>query len=294
MAKVLPTREFLEKMMDNYMESLVKHDPSILPLSNKLKRTENTIALKPGDGLWATASDLPTYKLYVSDPQGGQVGFYGFMKENGFPMLIASRLKIEKEKITEIEDIVVRDGGGMPFVPENLKQPRKTFLEALKPEEKVSREEMVRISDLYFDALEQDNGNVAPFTDACNRHENSMKTTNNEGLFAPVPGEKPRPKDCRGQISSGNFAYITSIQPRRWTVVDEERGITFGTFMFQHTGTVAYKDVPGIGRVEMIPIARRPFTVVVSELFKVVSGQISEIEAVMTSLPYGAGSGWDK
>ena len=43
----------------------------------------------------------------------------------------------------------------------------------------------------------------------------------------------------------------------------------------------------------MIPIARRPFTVVVSELFKVQSGKIREIEAIMTSLPYGAKSGWD-
>jgi len=40
-------------------------------------------------------------------------------------------------------------------------------------------------------------------------------------------------------------------------------------------------------------IARRPFTVVVSELFKIKNGKIREIEAIMTSLPYGAKSGWD-
>jgi hypothetical protein len=293
MSAVKPTRVFYEKILDNYMQSLVSHDPSIVPLSTKLKRTENTIELKPGDGLWATASDLPTYKLYVVDQQGGQVGFYGFMKENGFPILIATRLKIVKEEITEIEDIIVREGG-MPFVPENLVNPRTIFLEPLKPEEKVSRAEMIRVSDLYFDALEQDNGDVAPFCDECNRHENSMKTTNNAGMFPPDPNKPPRPVDCRGQISSGSFAYITSIRPRRWTVIDEERGLTFGTFMFQHTGTVAYKDVPGYGRVEMIPIARRPFTVVVSELFKVMNGKLREIEAIMTSLPYGAKSSWDK
>ncbi len=290
---VKPTRVFYETMMDNYMQSLVKHDPSLLPLAKKVKRTENTIQLEPGDGLWATASHLPTYKLYVVDPQGGQVGFYGFMQENGFPILIASRLKIVKEQVTEIEDIVVREGN-MPFVPENLKAPRPVFLEALKPEEKVSRAEMVRISDLYFDALEKDDGNIAPFYDDCNRIENSMRTTNNPGLFPNEPSKPPRPMDCRGQISSGSFAYITSIRPRRWTVVDEERGITFGTFMFHHTGTIAYKDVPGYGRVEMLPIARRPFSVVVSELFKVQNGKIREIEAIMTSLPYGAKDGWSR
>lgn len=293
MPAIKPTRAFLETMMDDYMDSLVNHNPSLLPLAKKVKRTENTIQLQPGDGLWATASDLPTYKLYVVDPQTGQVGFYGFMKENGFPILIASRLKIEKEMITEIEDIVVREGG-MPFVPENLVNPRPVFLEALKPAEKVSRAEMIRISDLYFDALEQDNGDVAPFYDECNRHENSMKTTNNPGLFPADPTKPKRPLDCRGQISSGSFAYITSIKPRRWTVIDEERGITFGSFMFNHPGTIAYKDVPGYGRVEMLPIARRPFSVIVSELFKVVNGKIRDIEALMTSLPYGAKDGWSQ
>jgi hypothetical protein len=293
MPTVKPTRVFLEKLMDNYLEALIAHNANGLPLAKKVKRTENTIPLAVGDGLWATASDMPTYKLYVADPQSVQVGFYGYMKENGFSILIASRIKVVKEEITEIEDIVVR-AGERPFVEENLKKPRKIFLDALKPEEKVSRAEMVRVSDLYFDALEQDNGDICPFYDSCNRIENGMQTTNNPGLFPAVPGKPPMPVDCRGQISSGSFAYITNIRPRRWTVVDEERGLTFGTFVFHHPGTVAYKDVPGIGRVEMIPIARRPFTVVVSELFKVQNGKIREIEAIMTSLPYGAGDGWEK
>jgi hypothetical protein len=292
MPTVKPTRVFLETLMDNYLEALVAHNTNGLPLAKKVKRTENTIPLAVGDGLWATASEMPTYRLYVADPQGGQVGFYGYMKENGFPIIIASRLKYEKDTITEIEDIVVREGG-MPFIEANLKQPRKIFLEPLKPAEKVTRAEMVRVSDLYFDALEQDNGDICPFYDECNRIENSMQTTNNPGLFPPDPKRPPMPMDCRGQISSGTFAYIVKIKPRRWTVVDEERGLTFGTFMFHHPGTVAYKDVPGIGRVEMIPIARRPFTVVVSELFKVHNGKIREIEAIMTSLPYGAKDGWD-
>jgi hypothetical protein len=176
---------------------------------------------------------------------------------------------------------------------QNLSKPRPIFLETLKPEEKVSRSELIRVSDLYFDALEQDNANFLPLWDNCNRIENSMQTTNNPGLFPHDPKRPPMPTDCRGQINAKSFAYITSIKPRRWTVIDEERGLTFGTFMFHHKGTVKSVEVPGVGTVEMIPIARRPFTVVVSELFKVVSGKIWEIEAIMTSLPYGAKSGWD-
>jgi hypothetical protein len=292
MSSEKPTRASLEALMNQYLEALVAHEPARLPLSKKVKHTENTIAIPVGDGLWATASDLPTYRLYVCDPQGGQVGLYGYMKENGFPILIASRLRVQKGRITEIENIVVRQSE-RPFIEANLLKPRAVFLEALKPEEKVSRAEMVRVSDLYFDALVQDNGDIIPLWDSCNRIENSMQTTNNPNLFPPDPKRPPMPLDCRGQINARTFAYITSIKPRRWTVVDEERGITFGTFMFHHTGTIKSVEVPGVGTVEMIPIARRPFTVVVSELFKVVNGKIREIEAIMTSLPYGAKSGWD-
>jgi hypothetical protein len=286
------SRASLETLMNQYLEALVAHEPARLPLSKKVKHTENTIAIPVGEGLWATASDLPTYRLYVCNPQEGQVGFFGLMKENGFPIIISSRLRIEKGLITEIENIVVR-GGERPIPTENLVRPRAVFLEALKPSERVSREEMIRVSDLYFEGLVQDNGDIIPLWDECNRIENGMQTTNNPNLFPLDPKRPPMPLDCRGQINAKSFAYITSIKPRRYTVIDEERGITFGTFMFHHTGTIKSVEVPGIGTVEMIPIARRPFTVVVNELFKIKNGKIREIEAIMTSLPYGAKSGWD-
>jgi hypothetical protein len=286
------TRASLEALMDRYLEAMVAHEPARLPLSKKVKHTENTIAIPVGEVLWATASDLPTYRLYVCDPQAGQVGLFGLMKENGFPILISSRLRIEKGLITEIENIVVRQGE-RPIPTENLVRPKALYLEALKPSERVSREEMIRVSDFYFEGLVRDNGDIIPLWDECNRVENGMQTTNNPNLFPHDPKRPPMPLDCRGQINARSFAYITSIKPRRFTVIDEERGITFGTFMFHHKGTVKSVEVPGIGKVEMMPIARRPFTVVVSELFKIINGKIREIEAIMTSLPYGAKSGWD-
>ncbi len=68
-------RAYLESLQDQYLEALIAHDPSRLPLSKTLKHTENTIELPLREGLWTTASDDATYRLYVCDPQGGQVGF---------------------------------------------------------------------------------------------------------------------------------------------------------------------------------------------------------------------------
>ena len=285
-------RASLEGMLDNYLEALIAHDPVRLPLSRTVKHTENTIEIPVGEGVWATASDSATYRLDICDPQAGQAGFFGLMKENGFPILISARLKTEKGLVTEIETIVVR-GGERPIPTENLIKPKQVYLEALSPSERVPREEMIRISNLYFDGLVQDNGDIVPWGDECNRLENGMQTTNNPDVQLPGSSFNPLSLGCREQMNSKMFAYISEIKPRRYTVIDEERGITFGTFMFHHAGTVKSVEVPGVGEVEMIPAARRPFTVAVSELFKIKSGKIEQIEAIMTSLPYHAKSGWD-
>jgi hypothetical protein len=76
--------------------------------------------------------------------------------------------------------------------------------------------------------------------------------------------------------------------------VDEERGITFGSFMFHHKGTVNKVITPDGREIQMIPIARQPFSVIVSEIFKVKKGKIQQIEALMTQVPYRSKDGWVK
>jgi len=169
---------------------------------------------------------------------------------------------------------------------QNLVKPKPVFLEALRPQERVSRQEMIRITDLYFDGLVQDNGDIIPFDKECNRVENGTQTTNNPAL--DMPGMS---LDCREQINARTFAGISDVRPRRYTVIDEERGLTFGTFMFHHNGIFKPEDLRAAKGVN--PLLRRPFTAVIGELFKIKNGKIRQIEAVMTSLPYGGKSGWD-
>ena len=121
-----------------------------------------------------------------------------------------------------------------------------------------------------------------------------MQTTNNPGIKLGDSKFNPIALGCREQINSKSFVYISEINPRYHWVVDEERGLTFGTFLFHHKGTIKSITVPDVGEVDLIPAARRPFTVIVHEIFKIQSGKIREIEAVMTALPYRAGTGWDE
>ena len=70
-------RNCLIHMADQYLAAMVKHDPAGLPLAPKYRYTENTATLELGDGLWVGASDISTFKIYVVDPQSGQIGFMG-------------------------------------------------------------------------------------------------------------------------------------------------------------------------------------------------------------------------
>ena len=80
-------RTCLNKMVDAYLAALVAHDPGKVPLASDVKFVENVVRTKPGEGLWKTASEVPTtFKIYVPDPIAGQVGFIGVMKEDGKPV----------------------------------------------------------------------------------------------------------------------------------------------------------------------------------------------------------------
>ena len=296
-------RDSLKALVDVYLKALVAHDPSGLPLASPIKFTENTATIPLGDGLWLNVSEGPTTcKVYALDPTSGQAGFYGVMKELGEPVILALRLKVENGRITEIEHVVARRLGDR--VTPNLAAPRPGLVQPVPPPERVPREEMLRIADAYFESIEHNNGDLAPFADDCTRHENGMQTTTNPppdpAQFGSSPSEQlrlamARIDACgvRAQMSSHILDYITRIRPRRLLIADEELGLVFAFPMFVHRGgmqTTRIVGVPGVDRVSR-PIA--PFNLQAGEIFKIRGGRIHEIEADGVVLPYGSGTGWD-
>ena len=95
------------------MDALIAHDPKKLPMTARVKNTEDGVRLDPGDGFWRTALAKGSYRLFVTDTETGQVAFLGTMREVNAPMpnpvIIAIRLKVENRQVSEIENIVVRD-----------------------------------------------------------------------------------------------------------------------------------------------------------------------------------------
>jgi hypothetical protein len=286
-------RVCLEQFANLYLDALVAHDPSRVPLAKNAKFTENGQELALGDALWATSSDPPiSYRIYFTDPQSGQVGFNGLMKENGKPILISFRLKLAKDKkITEIEQIVARDSGQF-FGGKDLTTPDPIYAEILEPSERSSRSDMMTIADSYFKALERMDGTrPVPFADTCNRFENGMQTTNNPKLFggASDGGFNIAAMSCKEQFKTGYLRFVTQIR-RRHLVVDEERGIVSSTAILDHAGNINEVTLTD-GR--KIPISlSAPTSLLGGGFFKIKGGKIYRIHTILTSVPYGMKSGW--
>jgi hypothetical protein len=287
-------RSCLIDLTDRYLAAMVKHDPTGLPLAPKLKYTENAATIPLGDGLWVGASEGPsTFKIYAADPVSGQVGFFGMLKEFDAPVMLALRLKVEQGRIAEIEHVVVRYLGGSGL--RNLVTPRPGLLATVPPAERVSRAEMLRIADSYFDAIEQTNSKLAPFAGDCERHENGGQTTTQK---TPDPAADKATQiinalGCGAQIDSGELRYITRIRPRRLVVIDEEKGLVYGFPMFRHRGAVRSVPIMGVPGVTSRPKAFGPIDLLAGEIFKIRGGKIHEIEALGMLVPYGTASGWD-
>ena len=297
-------RACLQALVADYLEALVAGDPSGLPLAGTVKYTENTATIPVGDGLWVGASEGPTtFKIYAADATSGQVGFFGVMKEFGEPVILALRLKVVEGKIIEIEHVVARhlSESALP----NLVKPRPGFLQPVPPSERVSREEMLRIANSYFESIEQCNGDLAPFADDAERHENGAQTTTNKppdpASFGSSESEQVRLAmakidvlGVREQMNCRILSYITRIRPRRLLIADEEMGLVYGFPMFVHRGDVRTIGIVGVPGVDTVPMPFGPINLQAGEIFKISGGKIHEIEANGFLLPYGAKSGWEE
>jgi len=278
------SREELIHYADQYLDALVADDPSILPITDDVKFTENAKILSLGEGIWETASGI-SYRHYVADRFQGQIGFFGTVQEGEELSLLALRLKISNKKISEIETIVARDRGrSVAFRPDLLIAPQSVFTELVPESERLPRDQMIATADLYFQGIKQHTGDIIPFTHDCNRIENGLQTTNNPELGQITS------LACSDQIPY--FGYITHIRDRRYKVVDEERGLVWMMVMFDNNGTVKTINIPGRGTVEVRKSRQVAGSALLAELFKIKNGKIHQIEAILTGVPFGVPSGW--
>jgi hypothetical protein len=294
-------RACLEDVVNQYLAALTAHDPKRLPLSADVKYTENEQVLQLGDGFWKTVQGPGNYKHIFADPEFGQVVFMGTMQEADKPLLMSLRLHIQLGRITEVESMYFRQGGGGPANIAELDKPgykpEDMWFKTLPPTQRLSRPEMISIADAYFSGLEKNDGKgvngtgTYPFTDDCDRIENGSHTTN-------VPRSPNEPKDaingfaldCMSQFKLGYYFVVQAIHNRRYPLVDAERGVVLANVVFDQ-GTVK-SGILSDGRPYTFGFFNSPSSILVTEAFLIENGKIRRVEMIGPSAFYHLNSAW--
>jgi hypothetical protein len=260
-------RDCLRGFVTQYLDALVAHNPSSLPLDPKVRFTEDTVETKVGEGLWKTASRIRPYRQDILDVRQGVAVSHVVVEEAGQAVLFVVRLKVAAKKITEIETQVTRSrSDGALFNTDTLQTASPAMAVAPPAAQRATREEAIRLADYYPRGLKIGSFVTvdAPFGPDAYRIENG-------GRMAGPGCARAGCENIKTQRIIEHPA-LTS----RLIAVDEELGIVELRMNFGDTGSY------GAGNA-----------LIVWEAFKVYGGQIHAVEAFMKVMPAATGSGWD-
>ena len=296
-------RAALIKLADDYFAALVARNPKAVPLADNVRMVEQVKRIKPGEGLWQTTTSGPTdFRIVVPDIVSQEVGGLIVLGVNGKPAYLGFRLKVENGRITETEHLIVEINN-----PDNplAQRARPTFAVEIPYEYRDSRGRLIWIAKSYYDALDNNNGSLAPFGSDCERYENGMRTAPYGGPSlggVGIPGTKPKVgqasllgmHNCKSQLNTNTFHYIDTIDNRRVFAADEQTGVAVGISHLRHSmRDKKWKILNTPGREEYDMSNQQPFDLPAMHIYKIWGGQIHEIEAIGFATDYNSPTGWE-
>lgn len=313
-------RDCLEQALEQLLSAMVAHKPQNAPLAGLVSYVENDQALAIGDGLWGTLTGIASWQLRLSDANQHTAVFMGRVVETDLNSLLTLRIKLQGDRIQQIEAQLVREekpGAEELFrrlqpsdpQPTALTRLDPTLLQVLAPEQQLDGKALVAVAQSYFDAVEG-HSNLAPnFSADCSRHDNGLLVTNNPALPAPTRPQsagalvwrveaqgsgnvsaefKPYALPCAAQLASGYASAVAAVRDRRVLLSDVERGLVLMAAYYDIPGTrQAYSSADGI-RVHMPQVWGQPRTLATRQLFKIEGGAIRRIESFTRVLAYGS------
>ena len=258
-------RACLGGLMTQYIDALVAHDSTKLPLAPNAKITEDSKSIKLGEGLWKTATAKGVFRQDYLDVRKQVAAAHFVVLEGQNQALCSVVLHVQDRKITGIESLISHVTPESRFQPKELGQPIKGMMDVVPAGKKQSRESMIKTALLYPAGLRIgsfiDGG--TPFAPETYRVENGVITAGG---------------NC-GRDDCGMYAQNLLVHPSiiaNVAAVDEENGVVLLWMNFGHTGS-SY----GEGN-----------SLVTFEAFKVWGGQIHSINAFFRGLPISTSRFW--
>ena len=256
-------RACLTGLMTQFIDALVAHDPSGLPLTDNVRYTEDSRNAQLGQGIWQSITANGGFRQDYIDTRKQIAAAHVLFHEGETQVLYSVLLHVAGREIAGIESLVQRVQPGGPFTPRELGAPIRGMNDPVPAGQRQSREEMVRIALTYPEGLRVGNftDGGTPFADGAYRVENGVIT-------ADQTDPRRRMYEQNIIVHPGIIASVAAV--------DEENGTVVLWMNFGHTG-----DSYGVGNA-----------LVTFEAFKVWGGEIQSVLAFFKGLPISTARFW--
>ncbi|MEO6388722.1 MAG: hypothetical protein ABIT16_03390 [Croceibacterium sp.] len=212
---------------------------------------ENSVGIRVGEGIWSTVTAIDPKPLVVADASTGKSVWIGRIEEHGQPSWAAITVNSDGRQVGGVDALIRRKEYGAPYV-EPVAGPQYGELPANR---RTDRAAMASGAFQFYEAMVAHNGVPQGPGESCQWFVNGA----NVGA-------------CAAAFGGPALAGIEQVRNRKVLVADERRGlIIYRTF----------EDLPAkSGR-------GYPLTYQVIELFRFDHGEIAEVQAFTSELPYG-------
>jgi hypothetical protein len=213
-AQVACTPDGLQVATNLYLEAQSKGDPSGMPLANGLAYIENMQVVDIKSGVIQKPLKIDFHRTLV-DPATCQTFTEVIVTDKSHPYVIGTRLRVNHDKIAEIESMVTQQGDWLFNADNYYKWSPAEDWGVIPPGERDSRDTLVAAANAYLDAFLEKKLDLVPWGYPCNRTEGGIRT----GKGLPTDS-------CAVGVPSG-----VDIVARRF-IVDETMGavVVFCTF----------------------------------------------------------------
>jgi hypothetical protein len=253
-------RACLADLLTQYVDAVVAHDATRLPLAESIKYTVDGQAANLDEGILESVTAAQGFRQDYLDLKQQVAAAHLVFNEGENHILHSVLLHVDvANKISGIETLNQRLTPTSRFQPRELGGPIRGMNDPIPDGEKMSRANMVKVALTYPEGLRIGNFDDAgtPFAAETYRVENGVIMADGPQMY--------------GQNIMVHPGIITSV-----AAVDEENGTVLLWMNFGHTG-----DSYGVGNA-----------LITYEAFKVWGNQIHAINAFFVGLPIGRARFW--
>ena len=258
-------RACMKGLITQYIDAMVAHDSSKLPLAANFRYTEDSSDVKLGEGLWKTVTGKHPYRQDYIDLKKQIAASHFVLLEAEAQVQYSLVLHVADQKIAGIETLVNRVTATSRFKPDSLDNPLPGMSMPVPAGRRMPRAEMIKAAMRYPEGLR-----IGNFTDAGAPFSKEAYRVENGTFIAGVGGPRPNIAGLFTQKIILHPSIVASV-----AAVDEEEGLVLLWMNFGDTNSYGPNNA-----------------LMTFEAFKVWGGEIHAINAFFRTIAASTARYW--